>query len=65
MLTFREGQGTGKRKGRRTENKFLGGRQHVQREGDFVLVAFALEPAEEGVCVEHGVNLRFGGPRGF
>ena len=37
-----------------TENKLLSGRQHVQREGDFVLVALALEPAEQGGRVEHG-----------
>lgn len=28
-------------------------RQHVEREGDFILVALPLQPAEEGRCVEH------------
>lgn len=31
----------------RVEDEFLRRRQHVQREGDFVLVPLALEPAEE------------------
>lgn len=30
----------------RTEDEFLGRGQHVQGEGDLVLVALALEPAE-------------------
>ena len=37
----------------RTEDEFLGRGEHVEGEGDFVLVAFALEPAEEGVSSQH------------
>jgi hypothetical protein len=33
---------TGRRKRGRTEDKFLGRREHVQAECDFVLVSFAL-----------------------
>lgn len=40
--------------GGHTEDEFLGGREHVQREGDLVLVALPLEPAEEGGCIAHG-----------
>jgi hypothetical protein len=29
-----------------TEDELFGRRQHVQREGDFILVALALEPAQ-------------------
>ena len=57
----KERAGRGNRDGRtgarwvgiRTEDEFLGWREHVERECDFVLVAFALEPAEEGGCVKH------------
>jgi hypothetical protein len=38
----------------RTKEKLLSRSQHVKRERDFVLVAFALEPAEESGRVEHG-----------
>ena len=46
-----------------TKNEFLGRSKHVQREGDFVLVALALQPADEGGDVEHldrvvGVDLK-------
>lgn len=37
----------------RTEDELLRRRQHVERECDFVLVALALEPAEERGWVEH------------
>ena len=37
----------------RTENKFLRWRKHVERKRHFVLVAFPLEPAEEGGGIEH------------
>jgi hypothetical protein len=39
--------------GGRTEDELLGARQHVQREGDFVLVSLALEPTEQRGRVEH------------
>lgn len=39
----------GEGEGRCTEDEFLGGREHVQGEGDFVLVAFAGEEFEEGL----------------
>jgi uncharacterized membrane protein YgcG len=37
----------------RTEDELLRRRQHVQREGDLVLVALALEPAEQRGRVQH------------
>ena len=37
----------------RTEYKLFRRRKHVQREGDFVLVAFALQPVEEAGGVDH------------
>lgn len=40
----------------RTEDEFLGGCKHVQGKGDLVLIAFPLEPAEEGGCVAHGLG---------
>ena len=43
----------GKEKGGRTEYKLLRRRKHIQGEGDFVLVAFALEPAQEAGGVGH------------
>ena len=36
-----------------TEDELLGGCQHVEREGDLVLVAFPLEEVQERGCVEH------------
>ena len=45
--------GGGKKGGVRTKNEFLSRGEHVEGEGDFVLIAFALEPAEEGGEVEH------------
>jgi len=36
-----------------TKDNLLGGRKHVKRECDFVLIAFALKPADEGGEVEH------------
>jgi hypothetical protein len=41
-------------RGGRTEDELLGGREHVEGEGYFVLVALALQPAEEGGG-EHGL----------
>ena len=38
--------GGGGGEAKRTEDELFRRRQHVEREGDFVLVAFALEPAE-------------------
>lgn len=38
---------------RRTEDEFLHWREHVERECHFILIAFALEPAEEGGSVKH------------
>lgn len=35
------------------EDELLGGREHVQREGDLVLVALALQPAQDGGGVQH------------
>ena len=49
-------RGKGRVGGESTEDEFLRGREHVEGKGDFVLVAFALEPAEEGGCVEHGLS---------
>ena len=46
----REGFG----EGGHTKDEFLSGREHVEGEGHFVLVALALEPAEEGGG-EHGL----------
>lgn len=34
--------------GNRTEDELLRRREHVEGEGDFVLVVFLLEPADEG-----------------
>ena len=39
-------------RGARTQDELLRRGQHVQREGDFVLVPLALEPFEEGGWVE-------------
>jgi len=36
-----------------TEDELLGRRKHVEGECDFILVAFALEPAEKAGRVEH------------
>ena len=38
-----------------TENELLGRCEHVEREGDFILISFALEPAEESGGIEHAV----------
>jgi hypothetical protein len=38
---------------RPTEDKLLSTCQHVQRERDFILVALALEPAEQRGWVQH------------
>ncbi len=48
VMTGLRGEGGG-----RTEDKLLRRREHVEGEGDFVLVAFALEPVEEGGGVDH------------
>lgn len=40
----------------RTENEFLGRSHHVQRKGDFVLVSFALQPAQHTGRVEHAAG---------
>jgi hypothetical protein len=40
----------------RTKDEFLGRGQHVEREGDFVLVFFELEPAEDGGEVGFGAE---------
>lgn len=50
------------RSGKRTEYELLGRRKHVKGEGDFILVPFALEPAEQGgdvghYCVVHAVSV--------
>lgn len=37
----------------RTKDEFLCWSQHVERECDFVLVVFLLEPFYEGVRLEH------------
>lgn len=34
-------------KGKRTEDELLGGREHVKRESDLILVAFALQPSNQ------------------
>lgn len=39
--------------GRRTEDEFLGRCEHVEGKGHFVLVAFALQPANQVRRVEH------------
>lgn len=59
--------------GDHTENEFLGRREHVEGERDFILISFALEPAEEIGGIEHAVRierikeavcfLRWDGPR--
>ena len=46
---------------KRTENELLRRRQHVQREGDFVLVSLALEPAQHGGWVKHCGEKKGGG----
>jgi hypothetical protein len=43
------GRGDGRRGSARTEDEFLRRREHVEREGDFVLVLFLLHPFGE-VC---------------
>jgi hypothetical protein len=40
----------------RTEDEFLSRGEHVQGEGDFVLVFFELEPAEEGGEIVFGAQ---------
>ena len=41
------GQNSGKGRGKsHTEYEFLGGRKHVERERDFILITLELEPAE-------------------
>ena len=44
--------------GRPTEDEFLGRGQHIKREGDFILVSFALQPAQECGSVKHGFDQR-------
>ena len=39
--------------GGHTKYEFLGRRKHVEREGDFILISFALKPAEESGGIEH------------
>ena len=34
------------RRGKRTEDELLRGREHVKRESDLVLIAFALQPSD-------------------
>ena len=46
-------RGRGRGRGRGTEDELLGRSEHVEGEGNFVLVTLALEPAEEGCCVKH------------
>lgn len=48
-------------RGVRTEDEFLGRGQHVQRECNLVLVALALEPAQQGGRVEHCGDEKRGG----
>ena len=40
--------------GTHTEDELLGRRQHVEREGDLVLVAFALQPSDQIRGIPHG-----------
>lgn len=46
-------RGRGRGRGRDTEDELFGRSEHVEGEGDFVLVALALEPAEESCGVKH------------
>ncbi len=57
--------GLGGEGGGRTEDKLLRRREHVEGEGDFVLVAFALEPVEEGGGVDHCGEERYGEDAGL
>lgn len=46
---------------KRTKDELLCRCQHVQREGDFVLVSLALEPAQHGGWVQHCGEKKGGG----
>ncbi len=52
-IKLRVNRSEGVKRGTRTKDEFLGRREHVEGKRDFVLVALALEPAEEGGRVEH------------
>ncbi len=42
-----------RRRRRRTEDEFLCGGHHVEREGEFILVSLSLQPADDVGHVQH------------